>query len=175
MTTGLRCPNCDTTINRRVVSDWLVNKKDAHLNCSNMFCNTRWSRAVLEQHADKFLGEVKAPEPKKAEDPTPVVHIEETTVPARTAPACTTSRGWLERIRKAALHHTTVHGVVSIDDLRVWADAHEDHPPSPSTWGSVFYGEQWMKVGEKRSSYSKSRARKVSVWAPTAAAPLVYA
>ena len=177
MTKGLRCPNCDTTINRRAVNDWLVNKKTKTLNCTNAFCNTSWRRSVLEKHAAQFIGEVKPTVAKPAPRPKPVearVRRPVRRAVAKVAPASKPG-SWLDRIRTVAQHHANIHGVVSIDDLRLWADIHKDLPTSSSAWGSVFHGAQWRKVSQKNSTYAKSRSRKISVWSLKAVAVAVGA
>lgn len=168
MTKGLRCGNCDSTIHRKVVLDFILNQKAPYLRCKNTFCNVRWKRSVLEQHKAQFLGEDET----KTEAKTPEVKKEvkreriEVRRPAK-APKKKKKRTepWLDRIRKIARGHVKVHGVVSVDDLRVWADIHNDQPSHPSVWGSVFQGDEWKKVSEKRSKYSSARSRKITVWA----------
>lgn len=168
MTKGLRCPNCDTTINKKAVLDWLLNKKTQYLRCNNAFCNTRWNRNVLEKHKAEFLGE---PEPVKVSVPAPKPKVEEVVVKKTTKKAPTRSsvtrksETWLDRIRSVARQVAKVKGVVSVDDLRTWADVHCMQPSSTSAWGSVFQGDTWKKVSQKNSTYSKSRSRRVTVWA----------
>jgi len=162
MSKGLRCPNCDTTINRKVVHDWIVNKKALHLQCPNQFCNTRWKRSVLQANSAMFSGEDKKvaakPSPRVKAPPKPA----ERKVAARKV---TTPQGrWLDRIRKIARGHAKKHGVVSVDVLRRWADANKDHPENPSIWGSVFHGDEWRAVTKTNSTYSSNRSRQVTVW-----------
>jgi len=169
MTKGLRCPNCDTTINRRVVHDWIVNQKGAHLQCKNAFCNTRWKRSTLQANAHQFTGEAtKQPAPKPVL-PAEVKAAAVVVTPTRRQSMRTVTRAnkndWLRRIRKIARGHAKKHGVVSIDVLRRWADKNNDHPTSSSTWGSVFQPSTWAVVSKMPSSYASSRSRKVSVWA----------
>ena len=166
MTKGLRCPNCDTTIHRKTVHDWMVNKKTPYLSCKNAFCNTRWRRAVLERHAAEFSGEVKATAPKPKKVAAESIVIKKVTRPTRVRrPAMRTDQTWSDRIRIVARQFASINGTVSVDDLRSWADKNYMQPPSSSAWGSVFRGEHWKKVSKKRSSYAKSRSRQVSVWA----------
>jgi len=162
MTKGLRCPNCDTTINKKVVLDWLLNKKTQFIRCNNTFCNTRWNRNVLEKHKAEFLGE---DEPVKVSVPAPKPKPVEKVVAKAARPSAHNKETWLARVRKIAAHRAKAHGVVSIDDLRVWADLHNDHPVSSSVWGSVFQPSEWKRVSQKNSSYAKSRSRKITVWA----------
>jgi hypothetical protein len=163
MTKGLRCPSCDTTINRRVIHDWIVNKKAPYLNCINAFCSTRWKRAVLEANAAQFLGEAKKPKTAAPKAKTPKEVVSPKAMSAADIPVVNKGN-WLDRIRGIARHRVKAHGVVAIDDLRQWADQHNDHPPYPSTWGSVFQPAEWKKVSRKRSSYASSRSRKINVW-----------
>lgn len=186
MTKGLRCPNCDHTTHRKTVHDWLVNKTAPYLNCNNVFCNTRWKRAVLEANADQFSGEVKKEDKKPELKPVvkevvlPKAFIAAVTVstvkpvvPKKPVPKAFvstvktghTKETWLDRVRTIARHRAKVNGVVAIDDLRKWADLHNDHPPYKSSWGSVFQPTEWKKVSLKRSSYTSSRSRKINVWA----------
>lgn len=167
MTKGLRCPNCDSTIHRKTVHDWIVNKKASFLNCKNTFCNTRWKRSVLEEHASEFSG-VEKPEPPPK--PTPVERPAERITPKTVfkkvkRPAVWKSETWADRIRHVARQYASINGEVCIDDLRVWADINHMQPPTSSSWGSVFQGNEWNKVSRKCSSYAKSRSRQVSVWA----------
>ena len=171
MTKGLRCPNCDITINKKVVHDWLVNQKGPYLRCKNSFCNTRWSRSVLEAHRAELFGEA-SPAPKavvKAVSTPPPLPVEAVAAvrpsPPKPAPKSPAGSRWLDRIRSIAKHHAQTKGVVAIDDLRLWADIHNDHPPSNSMWGSVFHGVHWKRVKQKSSTYTASRSRKVNVWA----------
>jgi hypothetical protein len=174
MTKGLRCPNCDTTIHRKTVHDWLVNQTAPYLRCSNAFCNVRWKREVLEAHKDQFLGETKKSEPeptiteREAEeviekivakrDPTPPA------LPKPPTPTAKTSVNWLRRMRAAARHISQTRGSVAIDDLRAWADHRGDHPEHHSMWGSVFQSDEWEKVGRRASSHAPSRSRQINVW-----------
>lgn len=162
MSKGLRCPNCDTTINRKVVHDWIVNKRAPHLQCPNQFCNTRWQRSVLQANAVMFSGGadkvVAKPSSRVKAPPKPA----ERKVAARKV---TTPQGrWLDRIRKIARGHAKKHGVVSVDVLRRWADINKDYPENPSIWGSVFQGSEWQVVSKMNSTYSSNRSRQVSVW-----------
>jgi len=174
MIKGLRCPNCDTTVHKDTIIDFLLSKKASHLRCKNAFCNIRWNRSALEANKAQFLGaEAPKPAPKPVEASVKVA-MTKMVVPAHTTvdvvkragmPVTPTTGSWLDRIRTIAQHHAQTNGVVSIDDLRLWADIHKDHPTSSSSWGAVFQGDQWKKVSEKNSTYAKSRSRKVSVWA----------
>lgn len=177
MTKGLCCPNCDTTIHRKTVHEWIVNKKAPYLNCTNAFCNTRWKRSVLEERLSTFTGEVKAKAPKKkkkpAEAPVAAKAMSAADIPVRRKktyprvrrPAMRKDQSWLDRIRQVAIQFATINGAVSVDDLRVWADENHMQPPYSSSWGAVFQSTVWKKVSQKNSSYSKSRSRKISVWA----------
>ena len=178
MIKGLRCPNCDTTVHKDTIIDFLLNKKASHLRCKNAFCNIRWNRSALEANKAQFLGSPPPkPTPKPVEAPVKVAvvkmtlpaHLTTDVVKRVAVPVAPTTGNWLDRIRTIAQHHAQTNGVVSIDDLRLWADIHKDHPTSSSSWGSVFQGDQWKKVSEKNSTYTKSRSRKVSVWALKAA------
>lgn len=185
MTKGLRCPNCDTTINRKVVHDWVHNKTAPFLNCANQFCNVRWTRAALMANADRFSGEAAAkpatpktapkPKPVEVKAPKPVVVTRVAKAPKKATPASVAKvakKAWLRRIRKVAKGHAKKHGVVSIDVLRRWADDNNDHPKSPSAWGSVFQTDDWKAVSTMRSTYSSNRSRMVKVWALKAALPV---
>lgn len=177
MTKGLRCPNCDSTVHRKTVHDWLVNKTAPYLNCNNVFCNTRWKRAVLEANAAQFLGTEKKEDKKPELKPVAKEVVAPKVMSAATIPVVTkpkpvtkaktshTKETWLDRVRTIARHRAKVNGVVAIDDLRKWADLHNDHPPYKSSWGSVFQPTEWKKVSLKRSSYTSSRSRKINVWA----------
>ena len=171
MTKGLRCPNCDTTINKRVVLDFLLNKKTPHIRCNNAFCNVRWSRTALEAHKAVFLGEdtpktvVKVPAPKPKPVEKKVVAKKVTTPTKIKRPAIFKNESWLDRIRAVARQIAKAKGVVSADELRTWADIHYMQPGSSSAWGSVFQSDQWKKVSQKKSAYAKSRSRKITVWA----------
>lgn len=176
MEKGLRCPNCDTTINRKVVHDWITNKKGPFLDCPNQFCNVRWRRSVLEANAAIFSGQAvaksSAPAPKKVETkaapkptPKPVAAKAVATPTNVTKVSKVAKKAWLRRIRKVAKGHAKKHGVVSIDVLRRWADNNNDHPESPSAWGSIFQTDDWRAVSTMRSTYSSNRSRMVKVWA----------
>ena len=171
MTKGLRCPNCDTTINRKTVHDWIVNKNSPHLNCANVFCNTRWARAVLEANAAHFAGEVSVlPPPLEKAEPPHVKTPAPPPLPGLPKVSVPSKADWLQRVREVALSHAKAKGVVTIDDLRRWADAHDDQPKSPSGWGPVFQAEGWEAVSEQRSTYSSNKSRMVKVWAIAAPA-----
>jgi len=171
MTKGLRCPNCDTTINKRVVLDFLLNKKTPHIRCNNAFCNVRWSRTALEAHKAVFLGEdspmtvvkVPAPKPKPVEKRAVVKNVAPPIKVVR--PTIRKGEDWIDRIRAVARQIAKAKGVVSADELRTWADDHHLQPGSSSAWGSVFQSDQWKNVSQKNSSYVKSRSRKITVWA----------
>lgn len=172
MTKGLRCPNCDSTINKKVVLDFLLNQKAPHLRCKNAFCNVRWKRSVLEKYKDQLLGEAAKPAPKPKPKPAPARVEDRTAVtmpyPERfwaRRPAMHKGQTWLDRIRFVARQYAEHNGVVSIDDLREWADKYYMQPESPSAWGSVFQGDEWKRVSQKNSGYRKSRSRKITVWA----------
>lgn len=168
MTKGLRCPNCDTTIHRKTVHDWIVNKRASYLRCGNQFCNVRWSRKVLKANEDQFSGKAKpAPKkPKKAAESKPIpIPRPVTTKVVIKRPARRTDTSWQDKIRIVARQFAEQNGVVSVDDLRKWADKNHLQPPNSSSWGSVFQNGEWKKVSQKRSSYSSARSRKVTVWA----------
>jgi hypothetical protein len=166
-----------------VVHDWIHNKTAPFLDCANQFCNTRWRRAVLEANAALFSGGTPAPvapkpapkPPVKTEAPKPVVVTKVAKAPVKATPTNVSKvakKAWLRRIRKVAKGHAKTHGVVSIDVLRRWADNNNDHPESPSAWGSIFQTGDWKAVSTMRSTYSSNRSRTVKVWALVAATPV---
>ena len=183
MTKGLRCGNCDSTIHRKAVLDFILNQTAPYLRCKNTFCNVRWKRSVLEEHKAQFLGEddtPKKPTPKPTPKPAEVKVVHTTmSLPRRPAapsrPFKDDKKAWLARMRHAATEHAKKRGVVTIDVLRQFADANNDHPPSPSAWGSVFQTDEWTKVSEVPSTRKAARSRKVSVWALTSSAPVAVA
>jgi len=142
-----------------------VNKKAPYLNCKNAFCNTRWKRSVLEEHAAEFSGAAK-PTPKPPEPKAQPAERATQKKPAKRVkrPAMLKNQSWADRIRHVARQFATINGNVCSDDLRVWADQNYMQPLSSSAWGSVFQGSEWKKVDQKRSTYPKSRSRKISVW-----------
>ncbi|MGE3483627.1 MAG: hypothetical protein AB7L09_02725 [Nitrospira sp.] len=195
MEKGLRCPNCDTTINRRTVHDWISNKTVPHLRCANQFCNVQWSRDVLLANAHLFSGEL-APEPEDpVKDSVPDEVIPEPKVTTPSAPELTTpdtvdvtppdavmgvestpkksKNDWLTRVRKIARGHAKAHGIVSIDVLRRWSDENNDRPESSSAWGAVFQTDEWESVSTMRSTYRSNRSRNVKVWSLKSALPVV--
>ena len=170
MTKGLRCPNCDTTVHRKTVHDWIVNKTAPYLQCPNQFCNVQWRRGVLEKNAHLFNGAKPArAEPAKK---TPVTEVKApvstpvyaTKVAKAPTKARTDRERWLERVRKVARGHAKTKGVVSIDVIRRWADENNELPDSPSAWGSVFQTDEWERVGKMNSTYKSNRSRQVTVW-----------
>jgi len=57
-----------------------------------------------------------------------------------------------------------MNGSVSADDLRRYADKHNDQPGHVNAWGSVFRGAGWRMVGRMKSTIPSNHAREIKVW-----------
>lgn len=71
---------------------------------------------------------------------------------------------WVERQRAAAQLISSLHGEVSVDDLRPRADARRDNPRHQNAWGAVFRGKGWRCIGRRKSRYKSNHAREIRVW-----------
>jgi len=74
------------------------------------------------------------------------------------------NQSWIERIRAVARQISMASGSVSADDLRKWADKHNDQPGHVNAWGSVFRGAGWVVVGRVKSTTPTCHAREIKVW-----------
>jgi len=75
------------------------------------------------------------------------------------------NREWLDWARFNAREIAFWRGEITIDDIREMADSFGRQPTHPNAYGCVFRGEQWEKVGYRKSLRSKAHARVISVWA----------
>lgn len=71
---------------------------------------------------------------------------------------------WITWIRRKAHMWAQIHGEVSADNLRHFADSYDRHPHHPNAWGAIFRGRQWEVVGYRKSTYRTNNARRICVW-----------
>lgn len=74
------------------------------------------------------------------------------------------NREWIDWIRAKAAQIALKAGVVSADDLRNIAAAHDREPAHPNAWGAVFRGSQWEIVGRKKSTTPSAHSRSINVY-----------
>jgi hypothetical protein len=76
----------------------------------------------------------------------------------------TNNHEFVVQLRRVARKHSDKHGKVTVDDLRLWADAHQVIPAHRNAYGAIFKGRDWRLVGRQRSTYPSNHYRWISVW-----------
>ena len=72
--------------------------------------------------------------------------------------------GFLELARRYAYRYAEVHGMVTSDDVRRWANTVGLEPDSPKQWGALFMDKGWVKIGYTQTAIKTSHARPIGVW-----------
>ncbi|MBT8460328.1 MAG: hypothetical protein KJN60_11715 [Boseongicola sp.] len=71
---------------------------------------------------------------------------------------------WLDWIRRVAMDASRLHGSVTSDDLRAWAEFKGRRPDHPNAWGAVFREKGWTRLGYQQSERPEARCRPIGVW-----------
>ena len=71
---------------------------------------------------------------------------------------------WVERMREVAREISQNQGYVCADDLRRYANKHNDQPGHVNGWGAVFRAPGWVAIGRKKSTTPTAHARWIMVW-----------
>jgi len=66
-------------------------------------------------------------------------------------------------MRGVAVDFATIHGRVTSDDVRLYANLHDIYPAHPNAWGAVFK-DGFRRVGFVKSQIPSNHSRMISVW-----------
>lgn len=75
-----------------------------------------------------------------------------------------TSQSFVDLMRAEAQRISMERGMVTSDDLRVYASQCDLKPSHPNAWGSIFRGPRWQVVGRRKSAVPSSHHREIKVW-----------
>ena len=75
-----------------------------------------------------------------------------------------TDAGFVDTMRRAAIAISERNGLVSTDDLRLWAVSNGFYPKHHNSWGAIFRGPQWREVGRKKSVIPGNHHREIRIW-----------
>lgn len=74
------------------------------------------------------------------------------------------NKTWLQWARGMAQTISKINGSVTSDDVREKADLYGLQPDSPKSWGALFIGTGWTRVGRKASTVKTNHSRWINVW-----------
>lgn len=71
---------------------------------------------------------------------------------------------WLSKMRWYAKEQSARYGMVTSDDVRLYATSHGLYPTHHNAWGAVFRGHGWRCIGRKPSELATNHYREIRVW-----------
>ncbi len=71
---------------------------------------------------------------------------------------------WLAHMRAYAKDQSTRYGMVTTDDVRLYATSQGVYPTHHNAWGAVFRGHGWTCIGRKPSELATNHYREIRVW-----------
>ena len=73
-------------------------------------------------------------------------------------------RAFVEAARLLAIQHCRRHGSVTADDVRTLAASAGIEPRSKNSWGCIFRGAGWIKMGYRKSALASNHSHENPVW-----------